>query len=154
MPLGTRRDPALTLLLIFATCGLYYLYFIYKATEETQEFLGERDTPPALAVVLHVITCGIYNIYWDYQIGKRTAEMCARVGLPATDNSVLYLVLDLLGVGGFASVGLINPLIQQDLLNKVWEAAARQQPPPSPSQSGQWPPAPSAPTPRQPRPPQ
>lgn len=151
MRLGTRRDPALTLLLIFLTCGIYYLYFIYKATEEVQEFLGISDTPPALAVVLHIVTCGIYNIYWDYQIGKRTAEMCARVGLPATDNSVLYLVLDLLGVGGFASVGLINPLIQQDLLNRVWEAAA--QPPPSgSSQPGQWPPAPS--TPRQPRPPQ
>ncbi len=154
MRLGTRRDPALTLVLIFATCGLYYLYFIYKATEETQEFLGIADTPPALAVVLHVVTCGIYNIYWDYQIGKRTAEMCARVGLPATDNSVLYLVLDLLGVGGFASVGLINPLIQQDLLNRVWEAAAQQPPSFGGSTPGQWPPAPSAPTPRQPRPPQ
>lgn len=151
MRLGTRRDPALTLLLIFATCGIYYLYFIYKATEEAQEFLGVEDTPPALAVVLHIVTCGIYNIYWDYQLGKRTAEMCARVGLPATDNSVLYLVLDLLGVGGFASVGLINPLIQQDLLNKVWDAA-RQQPPPSsgPGTPGQWPPVPSAP--RTPRP--
>lgn len=153
MRLGTRRDPALTLLLIFVTCGLYYLYFIYKATEETQEFLGAEDTPPALAVVLHIVTCGIYNIYWDYQIGKRTAEMCARVGLPVTDNSVLYLVLDLLGVGGFASVGLINPLIQQDLLNKIWEAGASL-PPSSPSLAGQWPPPPSTPTPRQPRPPQ
>ncbi len=154
MRLGKRRDPALTLLLIFATCGIYYLYFIYKATEETQEFLGMEDTPPALAVVLHIITCGIYNIYWDYQIGKRTAAMCAQVGLPATDNSALYLVLDLLGVGGFASVGLINPLIQQDLLNRVWEAAAQAPPSSDASQPGQWPPAPSAPTPRQPRPPQ
>jgi len=28
MRLGTPRDPALTLVLILLTCGIYYLYFI------------------------------------------------------------------------------------------------------------------------------
>ncbi len=152
MPLGTRRDPALTLLFIFLTCGVYYLYFIYKVSEETQNALGEEDTPPALSVVLTVVTCGIYNIFWDYKMGGRMAEMCRRVGLPPTDNSILYLILDLLGVGGIASVGIINPIIQQDVLNRIWDAA-RQMPPPASPPAGSWPPAPSTPTPRQPRPP-
>jgi hypothetical protein len=150
MRLGTPRDPALTLVLILLTCGIYYLYFIYVVSEETQEFLGERDTSPAVEVLLSVLTCGIYNVYWDYKIGKRVAEMCGRVGLPATDNSVLYLILDLVGVGGFGGLGLINPILQQDSLNRVWKAAMTG-PPPDP---GAWPPPPAGPsTPRQPRPP-
>jgi len=138
---GTPRDPALTLVLILITCGLYYLYYIYVVSEETQEFLGERDMSPGVEVLLSVITCGLYNIYWDYKVGKRVAAMCGRVGLPITDNAVLYLILDLVGFGGFGGLGLINPILQQDSLNRVWNAAMT------------GPPDPSTSTPRRPRPP-
>ncbi len=123
MRLGTPRSPGLTLLLILLTCGIYYLYFIYVTSQETQDFLEEPDTSPGLEVLLCLLTCGLYNIYWDYKMGKRIAEMCVRVGLPPTDNAVLYLVLDLIGVGGFASLGLLNPVLQQESLNRVWRAA-------------------------------
>ena len=154
MRLGTPRDPALTLILIFLTCGLYYLYFIYVTSQETQEFLGEQEYSPGVEVLLSIVTCGLWNIYWDYRIGKKSAEMCGRVGLPATDNSTLYLILDLVGFGGFTSLGIINPVLQQDLLNRIWKAAMTGPPPPSASPSS-WPPPPENPqTPRQPRPPQ
>ena len=123
MRLGTPRSPGLTLLLILLTCGIYYLYFIYVVSRETQEFLDEPDTSPGLELLLCLLTCGLYNIYWDYKMGKRIAQMCVRVGLPPTDNAVLYLVLDLIGAGGFASLGLLNPLLQQESLNRVWRAA-------------------------------
>ena len=56
-------------------------------------------------------------------MGKRVAEMCVRAGLPPTGNAVLHLVLDLIGAGGFASLGLLNPVLQQESLNRVWRAA-------------------------------
>ena len=149
MPLGTRRDPALTLVLILLTCGIYYLYFIYKTSQEMDEFLGESDYAPSVEAILSLVTCGLWNIFWDYRTGKRIARMSAQVGLPPTDNALLYLILDLLGFGGFLSVGLVNPILQQDGLNRVWQAAMTR--PPSDSQN-QWPPPPSVP--RQPRPPQ
>lgn len=123
MRLGVPRSPALTLLLILLTCGIYYFYYIYVTSCEVQDFLDAPDTSPGLEVLLCLLTCGLYNIYWDYKMGKRIAEMCIRVGLPPTDNAVLYLVLDLVGVGGFASLGLLNPLLQQESLNRVWRAA-------------------------------
>ena len=123
MRLGVPRSPALTLVLILLTCGIYYLYYIYVTSQEVSDFLEEPDTCPGLEVLLCLLTCGLYNIYWDYKMGKRIAEMCTRVGLPPTDNAILYLVLDLVGVGGFASLGLLNPLLQQDSLNRVWRAA-------------------------------
>ena len=153
MRLGTPRDPALTLVFILLTCGIYYLYFIYVVSQETQDFTGESDLSPGVEVLLSLVTCGIWNIYWDYRMGKRMADMCVQVGLPVTDNAVLYLVLDLVGIGGFASLGLVNPVLQQDGLNRIWKAAMSG-PPPSPPGSGVWPPAPDPlQTPRQPRPP-
>jgi len=155
MRLGTRRDPALTLVLILLTCGIYYLYFIYVVSQETQDFLEEPDIAPGLEVLLSVLTCGLWNIYWDYRIGKRVAEMCVQAGLPPTDNAVLYLALDLVGAGGFLGLGLLNPVLQQESLNRVWKAAMTGPPPEPPPAS--WPPPPEPPddlrTPRQPRPP-
>jgi hypothetical protein len=123
MRMGTPRDPALTLVLILLTCGFYYLYFIYVVSQETQDFLEEPDISPGVEVLLSVLTCGLWNIYWDYRMGKRIAEMSVRVGLPPTDNAILYLVLDLFGAGGFLSLGLINPVLQQDGLNRIWRAS-------------------------------
>ena len=170
MRLGTPRNPAIVLLLCFLTCGLYYFYLVYVISAETRDFLGETEInmEPGLEVLLTLVTFGLWNIYWDYRMGKRMAQMCRMVGLPATDNAILYLVLDLLGVG------IINALLEQDTLNRIWKAAqfgpgpqglSPQNPPPGPS----WPAQPPNPqsnsepqswhssspnqTPRQPRPP-
>ncbi len=127
MRFGTPREPALVLVFSIITCGLYYFYFIYKVSEEIQDFQGRSEYSPAVEVLLTIVTFTIWNYYWDYRVGKRMAEMAASVGLPATDNSVLYVILNLLGAGPFAGVGLINTLIQQDMLNRIWAAAQSQQ---------------------------
>lgn len=153
MRLGTQRDPGLTLVLILLTCGLYYLYFIYRVSQETREFLNEPGLAPGAEVFLSLATCGLWNIAWDYRMGRRMAQMCAMAGLPVTDHSALYLLLDLLGFGGFASLGLINPIMQQDTLNRIWQAAMVN-PRPASWPATVWPPVPQlTPTPRQPRPP-
>ena len=86
---GTPRDPALTLVLILLTCGIYYLYFIYEVSQETQEFLEEPDISPGVEVLLSVLTCGLWNIYWDYRMGKRIAEMNRQAGLPVHFGNAL-----------------------------------------------------------------
>lgn len=78
-------------------------------------------------------------MYWDYRIGKRVSEMCLQVGLPPADNAVLYLILDIVGFG------VVNAVLEQDSLNRVWKAAKTGPPP----DTNGWPPSP---TPRQPRP--
>lgn len=138
MRLGNPRNPVLVLLFTFLTCGLYYLWIIYAISAETRDFLGETEinVSPGAEVLLTIITFGIWDFYWDYRMGKRMALMCQRVGLPVTDNAVLYLVLDLVGVG------FINIVLQQDTLNRVWKAA--QTGGSWPTQYASWPPAPGA----------
>jgi hypothetical protein len=117
MRIGERREPALVLLFSIISCGIYYLYYIYKVSEEISIFQGRYDYSPGTEILLTLVTCGIWNCFWDYRVGKRIAEMNVWVGLPPSDNSILYLILDLLGLG------LINGLIQQDALNRIWLAA-------------------------------
>jgi hypothetical protein len=115
--IGNRRDPAAVLLLSIITCGIYYLYFIYKVTEEIADYQGKRDRSPGMEVLLTVITFGIWNIYWDYRVGKSIVDMSEAVGLQIADNAILFLILDLVGVG------VTNGLIEQDSLNRIWDAA-------------------------------
>lgn len=114
--LGERVEPALVLLLSFVTCGIYYLCFIYKTTKETLAYTGEQDLEPWLDVLLTVVTCGLWSVYWDYKIGQRIVRMQRLAGVRETDNSVLYLVLNLLGFG------MINSLMEQGHLNEIWAA--------------------------------
>jgi hypothetical protein len=147
MRLGQPRSPVLVLLLTFLTCGLYYLWIIYIISAETRDALGETEinVSPGAEVLLTIVTFGIWDFYWDYRMGKRMALMCQRVGLPVTDNAVLYLVLDLVGVG------FVNIVLEQDTLNRVWKAAQTGAWRPTPNTA--WPPAPGiypAPGPTQP----
>jgi hypothetical protein len=120
MRIGERREPAIVLLLSIVTCGIYYFYWLYCVSGEIQEFLQEPDTSPGLEVLLSILTMGLYVIYWDYKTGQKIARMQGRVGLPVTDNAILYLVLNLVGFG------FVNALIEQGHLNEVWNAAQQQ----------------------------
>jgi len=115
-PKGSIRDPAIVLILTLVTCGIYYLYWIYTVSVETRNYTGEPDTDPGLEVVLSVITCYMYTIYWDYKMAKKLAFMQSTVALPVTDNAILYLVLNFLGLG------FLPMLIQQGHLNEIWRA--------------------------------
>ena len=106
----------MVLILCFVTCGLYYFYFMYVVTDEVNRYTGRQEQSPIADVLLTILTCGLWDLYWDYKIGKRMAEMTAVAGLPVTDNAVLYLILDLVGVG------IINVVMQQETLNRIWSA--------------------------------
>jgi len=66
--------------------------------------------------VLTILTCGIWHFIWDYRIGKRMAGMCRMAGIAPTDNAVLYVIL------GFVGLGVINGYLQQEILNRIWDA--------------------------------
>jgi hypothetical protein len=123
MRIGTRREPGLVLLFSILTCGIYYYWWVYKVSGEVQDFLGEPDTAPATELLLSALTCGLYLFYWDWKIAEKIARMQERVNIPPKDNTVLYLVLNLLGAGPAYGLGLLVPLIEQSHLNEIWDAA-------------------------------
>lgn len=124
MRIGKRRGPVMVLLLSLLTCGLYYLYWVYVTSSEIQEYTGERDIPPIVELLLTLFTGGLYLFYWDWKTAKQIARMQSRLGLNVTDNSLLYLIFNILGAGPIYGLGIVNLVIQQIHLNEVWERAS------------------------------
>ena len=123
MRIGTNRSPVMVLLLMLITCGLYYFYWLYVISKEVEEFTGEADIPPIVDLLLFILTGTLWGFVWDWRIGQKIAQMQEMVGLPRNDESILYLVLDFLGAGPVAGLGIVVPLIQQSRLNQIYDRA-------------------------------
>ncbi len=70
------------------------------------------------ALLFTIITCGIYSYYWAYLMGKAIMQAKSKKGLPADDNSVLYLILQIFGLG------IVNWCLIQNDLNAISDKAA------------------------------
>ncbi|MDR1940353.1 MAG: DUF4234 domain-containing protein [Clostridiales bacterium] len=112
------RSIASVILLSIITCGIYSLYWFIATTNEIESEIepkGESCTSGGLAFLLTIVTCGIYMFYWYYKQGQRISKLQAQVGNAPKDNSVLYLVLAILGLA------IVSDVLIQDELNVYLE---------------------------------
>ena len=109
-----ERGIGMAILLTIVTCGFYGLYWFVKLNDETNQAAGKTEyTSGITAVLLTLVTCGIYGFIWYYKIAQVQDEALAAHGLPTKNNSVLYLVLGLFGLG------IVNYCLIQSNLNDM-----------------------------------
>ena len=109
-PAIANRNIVVALVLTFVTCGIYGIFWFISMTDESNSLSDEKYTSGGMAFLYTIITCGIYFFYWNYKMGQKMANIGKRYNKQIADNSILYLVLSLFGLG------LINYcLIQSDL---------------------------------------
>ena len=118
-----NRDPIMVLLLLIVTCGLYYPYWLYTTSRDIDEFLGNSEIPPVVHLLLFICTAGLWGYVWDFMTGQRIVRMQQQAGLPPKDDTIIYLVCDILGAGPVVGLGIVVPLLQQSRLNEVYYAA-------------------------------
>lgn len=114
-----ERNIAVAIILSIVTCGIYAIYWFIVMTDEAK--IAAKDNQLAsggVAFLLTLITCGIYGIYWAYKMGELTAKAQADRGMLVKNNSVLYLILELIGFGI-----IVYALVQSDLNQMVKEDA-------------------------------
>jgi hypothetical protein len=122
MHIPAERSPIKVLLLTLITCGIYYLYWVYVTSQELDDALGETDIPPIVHVLLFIFTGTLWGFAWDVLTAREIAKLQAHAGLPTSDNTVLWLALDILGAGPIGGLGLIVPVLQQIAMNDLWRA--------------------------------
>ncbi len=106
----TKRDIVVAIILTFVTCGIYGIYWFIVMTDDVNSLSDEKMASGGTAFLYSILTCGIYALYWNYKVGQKMAEAGKKYNKPINDNSVLYLVLSIFGLG------LVNYcLIQSDL---------------------------------------
>ncbi|PTY39098.1 DUF4234 domain-containing protein [Brachyspira hampsonii] len=117
MKKGIVRSVPMVVILSLVTCGIYYLYWIYKTTDEIKNFMEREDINPALELILVLVTCNIYSLYWYYKYGKIVyLEMTAKAGMDNSEDSSSLLV-----ILGFL-VYVVAAAILQDKLNTIWNS--------------------------------
>ncbi len=112
-----ERNFVVCILLSLITCGLYGIYWYITLTDDASRANNDPNFTGVKAFLFTLITCGIYGIYWNYKIGKEMYEANQKAGINANDNSILYLILSIFGLG------IITYCIVQNELNNI----ARQQ---------------------------
>lgn len=120
---NNERNVALSIVLSIITCGIYAIYWFIVLNDEVKEKSGDTEAPSgAVAFLLTLVTCGIYGIYWAYKIGEMTKVAQEKNKLPVKDNSILYLVLELFGLGI-----IVYALVQNDMnqITNVKKGAAQ-----------------------------
>ncbi len=109
-----QRGIVMCIVLTFVTCGIYGLYWLYAMTEDANKVSGDPNpTSGGMVLLLSIVTCGLYSIYWVYKMGKTLNEAGTKRGVEIQDNSVLYLILTLIGLG------IVDYCLIQNDLNKL-----------------------------------
>lgn len=108
----TRREIAISLILSLVTCGIYSIYWFIMLTEDSNKLSDEEAISGGMAFLFSLLTCGIYQIYWNYKMGKKMYEVGKKYSHDISDNSILYLILSIFGLG------IINYCLIQNDLNK------------------------------------
>lgn len=106
-----KRDIAMCVILTLVTCGIYGIYWFIVLTNDVKTVSGDdKLASGGLAFVFTLLSCGIYGIYWAYKMGELMKVAQEKNGTEVKDNAILYLVLELFGLG------IVNyALIQSDL---------------------------------------
>lgn len=110
-----KKNIALCIVLSIITCGIYGIYWFITMTDDASRANDNPDFSGVKSFLFTIITCGIYAIYWYYKMGKELNEAGQKRNVAISDNSVVYLILGIFGLGIIAYC-----LIQSDL-NKLAE---------------------------------
>lgn len=108
-----QRNIALCILYSIITCGIYGIIWFVQITDDAARAGGDDKMSGGMAFLLTLVTCGIYSFYWAYRMGKLVAQAQENKGVRVSDNSILYLVLQLFGLG------IVNYCLIQSDLNQL-----------------------------------
>lgn len=135
----TPKSIALSLLLSFITCGIYYFVWMYGIMKRIR--LLCRDYDGCVGEFLCFFLIPFYNLYWYYTRAGKLVAGAASYGVHCANNGVIYL---LLAIFGFS---IINPCLMQNDLNNVANilAGSASYTAPTGGTGGYTPPAPPAP---------
>ena len=108
-----KRNIAVNIILTIVTCGIYGLVWFVQMTDDAANASDDHSMSGGVALLLSIVTCSIYRIYWAYKMGKLLAQAGEDKGVNIADNSILYLILEIIGID------IVNCCLIQSDLNRL-----------------------------------
>lgn len=103
-----QRNIVTCILLSLITCGIYGIYWVVMLAKEA---VSVKD--PSDSGILEIVLMLFLPFLGIFMAEKKFAEGCADKGITHADNSVLYLILGLVGLG------IVGICMLQNDLNKL-----------------------------------
>ncbi len=107
-----QRSIPVCIILSLITCGIYSLYWMIVLTDDANRLSGRQRPSGGTALLLTIVTCSIYGYYWAYQMGEALYNAKAQRGIMASNNNILYLILEII-------FPIIGWSLMQDEINKL-----------------------------------
>ena len=108
-----KRNIVTAIILSIITCGIYMIYWAIMLAKEAVSVNDSNDN--GLVEILLMIFLPFLGFFLAEQ---KLAKGCAAKGIAHNDNSILYLILGLVGLS------IVNFAMMQNDLNKIVDAAA------------------------------
>jgi len=103
-----KRNIVTCIILTLITCGIYGIYWVICMAREA---VSVKD--PSDSGVLEIVLMLFLPFLGFYLAEQKLAKGCEEKGIEHKDNSILYLILGLLGLG------IVNYCMMQNDLNKL-----------------------------------
>ena len=103
-----ERNIVTAVILSIITCGIYGIYWVICLAREAVSVKDPEDSG-----ILEIVLMLFLPFLGFFLAEKKLAEGCQAKGIAHSDNSILYLILGLVGLG------IVNYCMMQDDLNKI-----------------------------------
>ncbi len=103
-----QRNIVTCILLSLVTCGIYGIYWLVMLAKEAVSVKDPMDSG-----ILEIVLMLFLPFLGFFLAEKKFAEGCAEKGIVHSDNSILYLILGLVGLG------IVSACMMQNDLNKL-----------------------------------
>ena len=103
-----QRNIVTCILLSLVTCGIYGIYWLVMMAKEAVSVKDPMDSG-----ILEIVLMLFLPFLGFFLAEKKFAEGCAEKGIAHSDNSILYLILGLVGLG------IVSACMMQNDLNKL-----------------------------------
>ena len=108
-----KRNIVTAIILSIITCGIYAIYWAIMLAKEAVSVNDSNDN--GLVEILLMIFLPFLGFFLAEQ---KLAKGCAAKGITHNDNSILYLILGIVGLS------IVNFCMMQNDLNKIVDATA------------------------------
>ena len=108
-----KREIVTAIILTIITCGIYGIIWFINLTDDVARISEDTEFSGGKAFIFTLLTCGIYGFFWAYKIGKDLYIAQTKRNMIASDNSTLFLILQIFGLS-IITYGLV-----QSELNKM-----------------------------------
>lgn len=111
-PVVPNRNIVTSIILSLVTCGIYGIYWMITLQDDSNLVSDDNTTSGVMVFLLSLVTCGIYGFFWYYKMGQKLFQAGQKYGKQISDNSLIYLLLGVFGLG------IVNYCLMQSDLNK------------------------------------